>query len=68
MSSPVVEEILQRIEQLSAEDRLLLEERLVERAEAEWKQETEKVRQLARQRGLDQSAIDRAIQELRYPS
>ena len=68
MSSPVVEEILQRIEQLSAEDRLLLEERLVERAEAEWRQEAEKARQGARQQGLDQAAIDRAIQELRYPS
>jgi hypothetical protein len=68
MSSPVVEEILERIEQLSAEDRLLLEERLVERAEAEWRQEAEKARQLARQQGLDQAAIDRTIQELRYPS
>ena len=68
MSSPVVEEILQRIEQLSAEDRLLLEERLVERAEAEWRHEAEKARQLARQQGLDQAAIDRAVQELRYPS
>ena len=68
MSSPVVEEILQRIEQLSAEDRLLLEERLAELAEAQWKQEAEKAREVARQKGLDQAAIDRAIQELRYPS
>jgi hypothetical protein len=68
MSRSAVDGILERIEQLSEADRLLLEERLAAVAEAEWRQEAEKARQLARQKGLDQAAIDRAIEELRHPS
>ena len=66
--SEAVREILDRIEQLPAEDRVILEERLAELAEAEWKREAEQARQIARERGLDQAAIDQAIQDLRYPS
>ena len=40
MSEAVIE-ILHRIEQLPEEDRLILEERLAELAEAEWKREAE---------------------------
>ena len=39
--SEAVQEILQRIQQLTEEDRLLLEQHLAERAEAEWKREAE---------------------------
>jgi hypothetical protein len=66
--SEAVQEILQRIEQLPAEDRVRLEERLTEIAEAEWKREAEHARQIARDRGMDQAAIDRAIRDLRYSS
>jgi hypothetical protein len=66
--SEAVREILHRIEQLPEEDRLILEERLAELAEAEWRREAEQARQMARERGLDQAAIDRAIQDLRYSS
>ena len=66
--SEAVSDILHRIEQLPEEDRLILEERLAELAEAEWKHEAEQARQLARERGLDQAAIDQAIHDLRYPS
>ena len=66
--SEAVSDILHRIEQLPEEDRLILEERLAELAEAEWKREAEQARQLARERGLDQAAIDQAIHDLRYPS
>jgi hypothetical protein len=66
--SQAVLEILQRIEQLPDEDRLVLEERLAEIAEADWKREAESARRIARERGLDQAAIDQAIQDLRYPS
>jgi hypothetical protein len=66
--SEAVQEILHRIEQLPAEDRVLLEERLTEIAEAEWKREAEHARQIARDRGMDQAAIDRAIRDLRYSS
>jgi hypothetical protein len=64
--SEAVREILHRIEQLPEEDRLLLEERLTEIAEAEWKREAEHARRIARERGLDQAAIDQAIRDLRY--
>ncbi len=50
------------------EDRLLLEERLARLAEEEWKREAENARQIARERGLDQSAIDQAVHDTRYPS
>jgi hypothetical protein len=65
--SEAVREILDRIEQLPEEDRLILEARLAELAEAEWRLETGHARRIARERGLDQAAIDRAIQELRSP-
>jgi hypothetical protein len=68
MSEATVQEILQQIEQLPEEDRLLLEKRLAELAENEWKREAEKARQAARAQGLDQAAIDRAVQKIRYPS
>ena len=66
--SKAVQEILERIEQLPEEDRLILEERLAERAEVEWRREAESARRIAREQGVDQAAIDRAVQELRYPS
>jgi len=66
--SEAVRDILHRIEQLPEEDRLLLEKRLIEIAEAEWKREAEDARRIARDRGLDQAAIDQAIRDLRYPS
>jgi hypothetical protein len=68
MTVAAVEQIVQQILQLPEEDRLLLEERLAELAETEWQREAEQARRLARERGLDQAAIDRAIEEIRYPS
>ena len=66
--SEAVREILHRIGELPEEDRLILEVRLTEIAEAEWKREAEDARRIARERGLDQAAIDQAIRDLRYPS
>lgn len=66
--SEVVQDILHRIEQLTEDDRLILEERLAEIAEAEWKHETEAARQIARERGIDQATIDQAVNDVRYPS
>jgi len=63
-----IREILDRIEKLPEEDRLLFEERLTEIAECEWKREAEHARRIAREQGLDQAAIDQAIRDLRYPS
>lgn len=67
MSQTTVEQILKTIDQLSEADRLELEQRLAERAEQEWQQETAEARRIARERGLDQAAIDQAIDELRHP-
>jgi hypothetical protein len=64
--SEAVQEILERIQLLPAEDRLLPEEHLAEQAEPEWQSEAEEARRLARQKGIDQSAIYRAVEKVRY--
>jgi hypothetical protein len=61
-----VDEILRQIEELSKEDRLVLEARLTELAEKEWQREAEQARQMAKERGVDQATIDRAVEEVRY--
>lgn len=66
--SNAVQDILQRIDRLSAEDRLELDEQLARQVEAEWRKEAEAARLLARQRGIDQAAIDRAVEQARYGS
>jgi hypothetical protein len=66
--SEAVQEILQRIHQLPEEDRLQLEEHLVLEAETEWKRAAEEARRLAREQGIDQAAIDRAVEKIRYGS
>ncbi len=66
MSQASVQTILDQIERLPEADRLLLEQRLAEMADAEWKREAEAARQLARERGVDQAAIDQAIHDLRH--
>jgi hypothetical protein len=68
MSETAVQEILQRIQQLPDEDRRLLEERLAAWAEDEWRRAATEARRAASARGVDQAAIDRAIEELRHPS
>jgi len=68
MSQSAVQEILQRIQQLPDEDRLLLEARLAELAEDEWRLAAATARRAAGAGGIDQAAIDRAIEELRHPS
>jgi hypothetical protein len=65
MSAAMVDEILRQIAQLPEEDRLLLEKRLGQQTEAERRSEAELAREATRGRGVDQAAIDRAIQELR---
>jgi len=64
--SEAVLDILHRIEQLPDEDRLLLEEHLAVAAEAEWRREAEEARKVAREKGIDQAAIDRAVEKARY--
>ncbi len=64
--SPVVQDILQRIQQLPADDRLLLDEQLAQLAEVEWQREAQDARRSARQRGINQAAIDAAVEKVRY--
>ena len=66
MSPSNVQTILDQIERLPEADRLLLEQRLAELADAEWKREAEAARRLARDRGVDQAVIDQAIHDLRH--
>jgi hypothetical protein len=66
--SPQVEAIWQQIERLDDADRLILEQRLHELLEAEWRREAESARAAARERGIDQQTIDDAVAELRYGS
>jgi hypothetical protein len=65
MSESTFQEILDRIQQLPDEDRLLLNQRLAELAEDEWRRAEAAARQIAHSRKIDQAAIDRAVEELR---
>jgi hypothetical protein len=64
--SEAVREILERIQQLPAADRLELQDLLAQLAEAKWEREAEEARRLACQKGIDQAAIDRAVEKVRY--
>ena len=66
MNETAVQEILHKIDQLAEEDRLVLEQRLAERAEREWQQEAVEARKRARARGIDQAHIDQVIHEIRH--
>jgi SOS response regulatory protein OraA/RecX len=67
MSESAVQEILERIDNLPEAERLLLEQRLAERLEVEWQREAAAARAEAQRRGFDQAAIERAVEETRYP-
>lgn len=66
--SEAVHEILERIQSLPADERLLLEDQLAQQAETEWRREAEEARRLAREKGIDQAAIDRAVERVRKRS
>jgi hypothetical protein len=66
--SAQVDAILQQIENLDAKSRKLLDERLRQMAEDEWQREANSARATAIAQGIDQSAIDDAIEDLRYGS
>jgi hypothetical protein len=68
MSDTAVQEILNKVELLSDEEQLYLVRRLAEKAEADWKPEADAARRIACEKGIDQSAIDRAVDEVRHPA
>lgn len=64
--SQAVLEILDRIRHLPEVDRRELDEHLACLSEAEWLREAAQARVLAKQHGLDQAAIDEAVERVRY--
>lgn len=66
MSQLGVNQILKMIDGLSESDRRILEQELSQRAEADWRAETEAARRQAKARGVDQAAIDEAVRKHRY--
>ncbi len=66
--SQQVDAILTQIERLDEGDRLLLQRRLAELADAEWQAEATKARAIAVDTGINQDTIDRAVDDLRYSS
>lgn len=65
MSQPV-QEILDRIDGLSDDDRTAFDELWAKRAEADWLRETAAARVEAARRGIDQSTIVRAVEAARH--
>ncbi len=66
MSSASVEHILRDIETLSEEELLAVDQRLAVRLREEWEREAQAARDQAKRRGIDQAAIDQAIERRRY--
>jgi hypothetical protein len=61
-----VQEILRQIDSLDEHQRLELDRQLAEREQGEWQEAAREMRDLARQRGIDQAAIDQAVERRRY--
>jgi hypothetical protein len=61
-----VPQILRQIDQLSEPERLRLHKTLAQRVEAEWLRKARRARRVAAKRGIDQSVVDRAVDEVRY--
>jgi hypothetical protein len=66
INNPTVEHILELIEQMPEEDRLALETRLSQRLEAEWEKSIAENQRIARDQGITEESIDRAIHRRRY--
>jgi hypothetical protein len=63
--SQQVDSILEQIERLDNEDRLLLQQRLNDLAETEWPAEAKQARAVALELGINQQSIDQAVQGIR---
>jgi hypothetical protein len=66
--SPQLDAIWQQIQSLNEADRLMLEQRLHELTESQWREEAGAAREIVRERGIDQKSIDDAVEHLRYGS
>ena len=61
-----VREILERIMKLPDSEQMELREELARQDEQEWAQLSAQARQIAKERGIDDEAIARTIEHLRY--
>ena len=66
--SRAVHDILERIQLLPTAERLELDDELAQQTEAKWQRDAAESRHSARQNGVDQAAIDRAVEKIRYGS
>jgi len=66
MNESAVDHIWQQIQLLGEEEQLRLHERLAAVAEEQWRREAAAARRIARDKGIDQAAIDRAVEKVRY--
>jgi hypothetical protein len=66
--SPQLDAVWQQIQRLDEADRLVLGQRLHELSESQWREEADAARTTARQRGINQSTIDDAVDQMRYGS
>ena len=63
---PTLHEVMQDIDALSDEERLALDRELSVRLGEEWEREVGEARKEAKRRGIDQAAIDQAIERRRH--
>jgi len=68
MNEAAIEHLLHQIDALSEADRRVLQQRLLGREEAAWRIATAQARAEATARGIDQQAIDRAVDAARRAS
>ncbi len=68
MSETAVRELVDQVKRLSEDERLLFDELVAQLEEEEWAREAETARRSARDRGIDQEAIDHAVAKVRYGS
>ena len=66
MSPATVDEILELIEKLPDQERVLLETRLAQRLDEDWSRAVAENRRVAGERGIDERAIEDAIHRRRY--
>jgi hypothetical protein len=66
MSTTLVEHILRDIETLSEEELLAVDQRLADRLREQWDLNVAAAREEVKRRGIDQAAIDPAIERRRY--
>ena len=66
MNESAIDDIWQQIQSLGEEEQLALHERLAAVADEQWRKEAAAARRIAREKGIDQAAIDRAVEKVRY--